>query len=161
MSEKVKGCQMQQYRRNVWQVCELSREDSVQMLKNPTFILSQNNAIVWTVTNLRITAISPAKVFSACMEQMVFIGISSLDGARETRKFPSLSPCVLPCLCWFWNGLGCTWSAQCWFSPVPKQLILCSDAEGNQPCFCTPGPCLIRQLYFSQFQSLFVQNSIS
>lgn len=29
LSEKVKRCQMQQYRKNGWQVCELSREESV------------------------------------------------------------------------------------------------------------------------------------
>lgn len=72
---------MQQYRKNGWQVCELSREESVQVLKNPTFILSQNYAMVWTVTNLRITAISAVQVFSACIELMVSIGISTLDGA--------------------------------------------------------------------------------
>lgn len=51
------------------------------MLKKPTFILSQDYAMVWTVTNLRITAISPIQVFSACIELMVSIGISTLDGA--------------------------------------------------------------------------------
>lgn len=32
-SEKVKLCQMQQYGKNGWQVCDLSREDSAQVLK--------------------------------------------------------------------------------------------------------------------------------
>lgn len=81
MSEKVKSCQMQQYRKNGWQVCELSREDSAQVLKNSPFILSHNYAIVWTVT----TAVSPVQVFSGCIELMFFIGISALNGARLGR----------------------------------------------------------------------------
>lgn len=107
MSEKVELCQMQQYRKSRWQVCELSREDSAQELKIPPFILSYNYAIVWTVTNLRITAISSGQVFSGCTELMFFIGISALNGAgyKNIRKFPSLFPCALPCLCWIWKGI--------------------------------------------------------
>lgn len=81
MSEKVKLCQMQQYRKNGWQVCELSREETAQGLKTPPFILSHNYAIVWTVANLRITANSPVQVFSGCMDMIFFIGISALNGA--------------------------------------------------------------------------------
>lgn len=42
MSQKMKLCQIQQYRKNGWQVCELSREDSAQELKKSLlFFVSQ------------------------------------------------------------------------------------------------------------------------
>lgn len=70
--------------------------------------------------------------------------IAKYKGCKEITFLSSLSS-AFPVLVWKDNrgvyGVHC--AAQGWVIPSANQLILCSDAEGNEPCFCIQGQSLI------------------
>lgn len=71
---------MQQYREKGWQMCELSREDSTQVLKNHIYFVSELCNGVDCNQFEDYSNFSSSSIF-CCIELRVFIGISALDEA--------------------------------------------------------------------------------
>lgn len=103
---------------------------------------------MWNITNLGIT-VYLFEVFYSWIELIAFVGILGLDVARQSKcegdNENDLSFCLSSVQVWkgTWVYRLSTVQTELSYHQSAIQLMLCSDAEGNEPWFCSQGPGLI------------------